>query len=271
MNFKEKYRAANEEIHGDKSILTGIADAKPKKIIYFKPVMGTAVAAVICLVTVILYPYIAVKTPADKENLAGISKDIFVTSEQTEGLSVSEEEHSQQPAVWARTVPEAGENVATAAENTTESTPAYSDGKPKASVNAAFTEESQDEAEIQNIETETIDSAEEKIVGVTEDCESEIDVNSKNGDVTFDKNSSAAAGGGGGSSAASQNVRYVISENMTFVTAYHSNGAEIVYKITEKTLFVNQNGENVAPGEIIKKEILKVEILDELVVKIVLK
>ena len=81
MNFKKAYTAANEEIHGDKSILTGI-NQKPKKIIYFNPVSSTVVAAVLCLVSVFLYPYIAPdkETPSDTEN-------VFLTSEQTPGLT----------------------------------------------------------------------------------------------------------------------------------------------------------------------------------------
>ena len=83
MNFKDAYVAANNEINGDKSILTDISQ-KPIKNIYFKPVIGTAVAAVLCVVTVFLYPYIA--NPSGGEETPTETENVFIASEQTQGL-----------------------------------------------------------------------------------------------------------------------------------------------------------------------------------------
>ena len=84
MNFKDEYRAANEQIHGDRTILAGINE-KPKKIIYFKPAVGVGIAAAVCAVTLLAYPYINLprgNVESPEENI------VFLASEQEQGMSI---------------------------------------------------------------------------------------------------------------------------------------------------------------------------------------
>ena len=85
MNFKEAYKAANDEIHGDKSLLAGISEKQTKKpIIYFKPAAVCAAAAAIALATWVSYPYLSGNTPTGQ-------KETTLSSSQTGGMKVTDE------------------------------------------------------------------------------------------------------------------------------------------------------------------------------------
>ncbi len=87
MNFKDEYRAANEQIHGDRTILAGITE-KPKKIIYFKPAVGIGIAAAVCAITLLAYPYI--NLPFGNEDSPIKTDGVFLASEQEKGMPLPE-------------------------------------------------------------------------------------------------------------------------------------------------------------------------------------
>ena len=119
MNFKQAYKAANDEIHGDKSILAGLSEKETKTpIIYLKPVFTLGVAAAIALVTWVSYPYLNTNTLRSQE-------EITLNSEVTDSLRVTEKQaESSSPSFTAKetAVPEIEEDSAAEVFSTEEAT-----------------------------------------------------------------------------------------------------------------------------------------------------
>jgi len=303
MNFKEKYRAANDEIHGDRSILAGITDAKPKKIIYFKPVLGAAVAAVVCVVAIALYPYIGVKPSADKETPTKVSPDIFVDSEQTEGmtvpidlppLSLTEETDSENLPETEAAPASGNQKKASAPQETAADTAAATtDAIPAENTAAAQPEETQPVPPKTSVPDKPATNSGIHTILPKQQCpvcgslahtdhppappvfdDDIIDLEPSSDAepiMGFGPDDGGGTSGGGGSSSAKKSVRYTLSPDGSYVSAYDADGKETRYTVTESTVFITSDGETVEVEELESIEITHIETKEGFVVKVFVK
>lgn len=256
MNFKDEYRAANEQIHGDRTILAGITE-KPKKIIYFKPAVGICAAAAVCVAVLLLYPYI--NLPSGEKEAPVKTDNVFLASEQEQGMPIPEiTEDEQPPAVMMRKM--APENVTEPTSEPEKNVKTHSYTEKNAAVETENTAENTAEMFFTADVTEEAvsDNTEE---AATEDFATDAAVNMPMAEETLPQ---ASAGGGGSASAVKQ--KYIFSEDFSAVVFCDGKGNEIRYEITPETMFVNETDQTVKPEEI--KVIVAVEIQDGILLKV---
>ena len=250
MNFKDAYRAANEEIHGDRSILAGITEEKPKKIIYFKPALGTAVAAAVCLVTLMVYPYIGF-SPSDKETPHQSTEDVMIASEPTESMAVPDT-FSLKRTATAPTEQKAEKEAYNYSADISEDLSAKSTADAGAG-NANFKamtadDEAETEAEAEQVYNTAAET--DAVYATTEDAAPQMpeymaDTSAapqmSAEEIMTDRETASAGGGGGGSSAA---VAYsvVVSVTADSITVTHPVRGEITLKISGNTVITDAFG-----------------------------
>ena len=239
MNFKDEYRAANEQIHGDRTILAGITE-KPKKIIYFKPAVGIGVAAAVCAVTILAYPYINL-TPGNEETPVE-TYDVSLASEQEQGMPIPDmTEEEQTPAPMMRKMaPETTTEPASEPVNTTNTYAYYTEADDEEAYFTADAESFYEDASEADAST-----------GELQNKKQESDL--------------MASAGSGGSAG---NVKYVFAEDRCAVVVYDENQNVTKYAITAETVFVNRNGEVISRDT--KGEIVHIETQNEIIVKVVI-
>lgn len=234
MSFKDAYRAANNEIHGDKNILAGINN-KPKKIIYFKPAVGMVAAAAVCAVTLFVYPYI--NQFSGNEKSPAKNDEVFLTSEQSEGLQVPTAEPTQPEPEMRKSAPR------TIAESDSEQ-------KTNRDISGKNEKQTSSDDKIQNavgnspyIQEETdIATAYYEAEGNAVYFDTATDEQADSADAVTEA-AAPARGGSGNSVAGTECICTAVNGNQITVDAPQKG--EIVLKTTDKTVIVNSLGEPV--------------------------
>ena len=261
MNFKDAYKAANNEIHGDKSILAGITTSKPKKVIYFKPAMGVAVAAAVCLVTVIVYPYIMPSPEQTSHDHTGYFEDIGLNSNQPVGMSTEDDsvadlkqeglsQNEKQPHTVKSTAAETTETYTFSTKNfngsADMSAAQYTQEEAIARMPAtaeAFTPEGEGKEEmVSDIEAS---QGEEKDEPLLDSASTEAVADSAAGEEKFVTPSDASAGGGG-ASASRYSTCLKVSEDLSHITVNLRGVHELTLAISESTVVESPEGEKLS-------------------------
>ncbi len=267
MNFKDAYKAANNEIHGDKNILAGITTSKPKKAIYFKPAIGVAVAAAVCLVTVIVYPYIMPSPEQTSHDHTGYFEDIGLNSNQPVGMSTEDDsvadlkqeglsQKEKQPHTVKSTAAETTEAYTFSTKNFNRSadmsTAQYTQEEANAKMPATaetFTTESVGIGKEEIVSDMEASQEEEKNEPLLDSASTEAVADSAAGEEKVETSADASAGGGG-ASASRYSTCLKVSEDLSHITVNLRGVHELTLEISESTVVESPEGEKLSISEL---------------------